>query len=224
MTKEKPSDAFLEKRLARYDQWLNTDQISFSSKVIPVSASLEANQWVLPTEQVMALIGKAASVAVQPCECRTHYQRCDKPLEVCLLLNEVADKLVAKGEARHVDLVQAAEILKKANQSGLVHLGLYRPDHEMFALCSCCACCCHDLQIVKQYDRKDLMVRSEYTAATDAEACTHCGACVERCVFDARVFEDGVMTYHTDACLGCGLCVPVCPVEATRMVPQEPSP
>ena len=217
-------DPFLEKRLARYDRWLKTEQISFSSKVIPVSASLEANQWVLPTEQATALLGKAASVAVQPCECRTHYQRCDKPLEVCFLLNGIADKLVAKGAARHVDMAQATEIVKEANQNGLVHLGLYMPDHEMYALCSCCACCCHDLQIVKRYDRKDLMVRSEYAAATDAAVCTHCGACVERCVFDARVFDDGIMTYHTDACLGCGLCVPVCPVEATRMVPREPSP
>ena len=43
--------------------------------------------------------------------------------ETRYLLNDVADKLVAKGEARHVDVAQATEILKKANDHGLVHPG-----------------------------------------------------------------------------------------------------
>jgi hypothetical protein len=41
-------------------------------------------QWVLPTEQAMEILGKANSAAVQNCECRTHYQRWDNPLEVCI--------------------------------------------------------------------------------------------------------------------------------------------
>ena len=218
MEKEKYADAFLEKRIAKYDEWLDKGWISYASKVIPVSESFTAKQWVLPTEQAMEILGKAKSVAVQNCECRTHYQRCDNPLEVCFLLNDVGDKLVTKGRARHVDLKEAAEILQNANQSGLVHLSLYMPDHEIFALCSCCPCCCHDLQIVRRFDRKDIMVHSEYVAVTGFEDCIHCGECVERCVFDARVFQDEKMAYNNESCVGCGLCVTVCPVGATSMV------
>ena len=218
MEKEKQGDAFLEKRIARYDKWLGKGQISYASRVIPVSESFQAKQWVLPTEQAMEILGRAKSVAVQNCECRSHYRRCSNPLGVCLLLNEVGDRLAAKGEARHVDLAEAGGILKLANQSGLVHLSLYMPDHEIFALCSCCPCCCHDLQIVTRYDRKDIMVHSEYAAETDLEACIHCGECVERCVFGARVLQDGTMAYDIESCAGCGLCVTVCPVEATSMV------
>lgn len=218
MKKEEYNDSFLEKRLSRYDDWLGKGQISCSSKVVPVNESLDARQWVLPSEQALEILRIAKSVAVQHCECRSHYKRCDHPLEVCFLLNEVGDQFVSKGKARHVSLSEAAEILKKANESGLVHLSLYMPDHEIYALCSCCPCCCHDLQIIKQFRRKDLMVRSEYVAFSDHEACIHCGQCVERCFFGARDYNDEQMVYNPQSCVGCGLCVTICPATATTMV------
>lgn len=91
---------------------------------------------------------------------------------------------------------------------------------QVGALCSCCSCCCHDLQIVKLTNRKDLMVRSEYVASTDPDTCIQCGDCVERCLFGARVLVDEQMKYDSTACLGCGLCVTVCPVQATTMEPR----
>ncbi len=218
---EKYNDLFLEKRLVKYDQWLENGKISCSSKVIPIFESLSTKQWVLPTEQVTEILSSAKSIAVQKCECRTHYKRCDNPLEVCLLLNDIGDKFVTKGEARHIDLKEASKILKKANESGLIHLCLYMPNHKIFALCSCCSCCCHDLQIVKHFGRKDLMVHSEYTAVESFEDCIHCGECVDRCVFSARTFYDEKMKYSKEACLGCGLCVTTCPADAISMELRE---
>jgi len=221
MEKGKYIDPYLDKYIVKYDEWLNKGQISYSSKVIPVSESLSPIQWVLSTEQVMSILRNAKAVAVQDCACRTHYKRCDKPLDVCFLLNEEGDKAVSNGKARHVDMTEAVDILTKANQSGLIHLCLYRPDHEIFALCSCCPCCCHDLQILKNYNRKDLLVRSEYKAIMISEDCIHCGECVDRCVFSARILQAGIMEYNADECLGCGLCVTSCPVEAISMELHE---
>ncbi len=39
MKKGKYIDPFLEKRLVKYDEWLNKGQISYSSKVIPISGA-----------------------------------------------------------------------------------------------------------------------------------------------------------------------------------------
>jgi len=137
------------------------------------------------------------------------------------LLNETGEQAIEKGPARPVSLSETAEILRKADEYGLIHLSLYQPDNEIYALCNCCPCCCHDLQLMKVYDRRDLVVRSEYVAMTDAESCTDCGKCVERCIFDARTFNDGRMEFNPGSCLGCGLCVTVCPVSAIEMTRRE---
>jgi hypothetical protein len=122
MKNETQLDSFLDKRLVKYDRWMAKGQISFSSKVIPVSESLDIKQWVKSTEKVMRVFEVAESIALQDCECRTHYKRCEKPLEVCLLLNKAGVKVVAAGKARQISLQEAADVLKRANESGLVHM------------------------------------------------------------------------------------------------------
>ena len=43
------TDADLEERLARYDEWIREGKVPTSSKVIPVRESLSVQQWVVPT-------------------------------------------------------------------------------------------------------------------------------------------------------------------------------
>ena len=147
---------------------------------------MSGQQWVLPTQQVIEIIRNARSFALAPCACRTRYQRCDNPLEVCLYINDVADKMVAEGKARYISLDEAKERLKLANEHGLVHLTFYKPDQFIYALCSCCECCCHDIQFMKKYQRPDLIAHADYVAEVDANACIQCGACVKRCMFELR--------------------------------------
>ena len=213
--KKEAIDTFLQKRLVKYDEWLQEGKISFSSKVVPIGESIDTGQWVLPTEQVFEILRNARSFAVADCVCRSHYKRCDNPLETCFFTKDVADKYALKGIARHLSLEEAAKILRQANERGLVHLTLYSPRQYVYAVCSCCSCCCHDLQMLKLYNRSDLIAHSEYIAITDMEKCVHCGECVDRCVFDARVWEDGQMSYKADLCYGCGLCVTTCHENAT---------
>ena len=94
---------------------------------------------------------------------------------------------------------------------------LHMPGRKIYGLCSCCACCCHDLQLILDYNRRDLVVRSDYIAVTDQKRCIGCRRCIERCVFGARALCDGVIEFDARACLGCGLCVTVCPEKATVM-------
>jgi len=179
--------------------------------------SFTTKQRILPTEHAIEILRKAKSVAVQNCECRSHYKRCNNPLETCFLLDEVGDKFVSRGEARYLTLEEADAILKNANIHGLIHLCLYIPDHKIYALCSCCSCCCHELQIIKKYNRPELMVHSEYYAFTDLELCINCGECIGRCIFGARKLIDGHLVSWQYVCAGCGLCVTFCKVEAIAM-------
>ena len=215
------SDPFLAGYLTKYDQWMEDGKLSHAARVIPIAESIQAQQWVMPRSQVMEILQKAQSVALWPCVCRSHYQRCDKPLEVCFILNKVADSCVAKGLARSVSLEEATEVLQKANEHGLVHMGLYMPDHELVGLCSCCTCCCHELQILQKLGRRDRLARSEYVAVNEMDNCTHCGACADRCAFGARSFLDDRLVFQDDSCFGCGLCITVCPTGAIAMTVQK---
>jgi len=225
---ETPADPFLEERLERYDRWIAEGRIPVSSRVIPVRESLSTLQWVLPTEQAIEFLRNARSFALTHCSCRTHYRRanlgqaqdwrCEHPTENCFLINDAADAQLAAGKARRISLHEAEKVLHQANERGLVHLTVYNPHQYVYALCSCCSCCCHDLQFLSLYGRTDMVARSEYVAHTDSEACVHCGDCVPRCVFGARTWQKDRMVYDADACYGCGLCVTTCPPEATKMV------
>lgn len=221
MNDEYPMDEYLKGYVDKYEDWRKSGSFTHSSRVIPVQKSFTPKQWVLPVEQVLQILEKARSFALTDCICRTHYNRCDKPRDVCLLLDDLADKAVLSGKARWLTITEACERLHGAERSGLVHMALYMPGNKIYALCSCCACCCHDLQLLLRFNRKDLVCRSDYVAETDPDRCNSCTLCIHRCVFGARKIENGVCTYDPDLCLGCGLCVSICPENATIMKKRE---
>lgn len=214
-------DDFLKKYLDRYETWNREGSISHSSQVIPVGTTLDTKQWILPSEQAIEILQNARIIGLQKCHCRQHYSRCDKPLEVCLILNDMATTLIEKGIARKITLSEASEVLQEGDTHGLVHLSLFMPDHQIFALCSCCACCCHDLQLVLKHQHPEILAHADYIAITDPERCTDCLACVDRCIFSARRIDANSLKYDPQACLGCGLCVSVCDPNATVMVLRD---
>jgi len=216
-------DIFLEKYLEKYDKWLGSGEIPYASKVVPVRESLEAKQWVMPSEQALEILRKAETIALNDCVCRSHYKRCDHPLDVCFLIDELAAKRVEKQTARCIDLKEAENVLQKANKRGLVHLTFYMPGNKIYAFCSCCECCCHDLQLLKLYNRADLIARSSYIAVTDVAACMDCGECIDRCFFSARIWQEEKMNYNPELCYGCGLCITACPEEAIELKQQTES-
>lgn len=212
------SDEFLKGRLAQYHEWLMTGKIPHSAKVIPVREAFAPEQWVIPTQQALELIRNARSFALRDCVCRTHYGRCDNPRHVCLSINDVSDQFVAAGEAHRITLAEAGQALKVANQAGLVHLSVYNPQQYVWGLCSCCTCCCYQLQLLLKHGRRDLVVHSDYIAAVDEALCDGCGACLERCHFGARARDEGGrVAFVAENCWGCGLCVTTCPQGAVRL-------
>jgi len=210
-------DEYLKTFTEKYGRWRDGGNFTVSSRVIPVGESLQPKQRILTREQVTQVFKNARSFALTECRCRGHYKRCDKPRDVCLLIDDHADLAVAKGRAWRITLEDVEPILKKAGDHGLVHLTLYEPGNRIYAICSCCPCCCHDLQLILKYGRRDLIERSDFIAVTDPDRCTQCGACIDSCVFGAREMHGETPEYHSEACMGCGLCVSACPESAIVM-------
>jgi Pyruvate/2-oxoacid:ferredoxin oxidoreductase delta subunit len=61
----------------------------------------------------------------------------------------------------------------------------------------------------------------------DADLCTACEACIDRCPAEALTLgEDDVPVVNLDLCFGCAVCATGCPTEAISMVnkPNYPAP
>jgi ferredoxin len=208
------TDEHLLAILEKYDGWMHEGKIPYAGKILPVREAFRAQQWILPTQQALQILRSVRAFALAACTCRTHYRRCNHPLDTCLLINDMADAWLEAGKAQRISLEVAEQVLLQANVHGLVHQTAYNPDQHMWAVCSCCSCCCYRLQILRQFGRDDLVVRSDYIATQEESRCNHCGLCVPRCIFGARQMDGGELVYKSERCFGCGLCVTACPEEA----------
>lgn len=171
----------------------------------------------------MEILKNSKSFAITNCGCRTKYKNCDNPIETCFYLDDAADKLVRREKARYISLEEATKKLTLANQHGLIHLTIYHPKHKIKALCSCCECCCHDLQIMRNFKRPDYISHSDYIAELDKSSCINCGLCVQRCIFNALSTEETIVTYNSIKCYECGLCTTTCPTNSITLKHRTPN-
>lgn len=211
------TDQHLIEILKKYDGWMREGKIPYAGKILPVREAFRIGQWILPTQQAIEILRNARSFALADCTCRAHYRRCNHSMDTCLLINDMADTFLEAGKAHRLSLAEAEAVLRKANAEGLVHQTALNADQFIWAVCSCCDCCCYRLQFLRRFGREDLVVKSDYLAVTDETRCTDCGYCIPRCIFNARQLVDGKTVYHPERCYGCGLCVTVCPEEAIRL-------
>jgi NAD-dependent dihydropyrimidine dehydrogenase PreA subunit len=77
------------------------------------------------------------------------------------------------------------------------------------------------LQLLLSYGKDYVTVKSDYLAVDDPETCSHCGLCIDRCQFKARLFEKDRMAYDQEKCYGCGLCQTTCPENSIQMRRRE---
>jgi Pyruvate/2-oxoacid:ferredoxin oxidoreductase delta subunit len=197
------------------------------ARVVPVEqAAKTGDQKILDSESVKHIIDNAEVIAVTKCTCRVIAHKCDKPVEVCLQVNNAARYAIDRESGREVSKKEALEIITKAEEAGLVHITT-NTSHVDHFICNCCSCCCQTLPLVISEGLK-LNDPSRFEARIDQATCTACGTCMERCFFGAiseTANNDGetVVEVITDKCLGCGLCHVTCPEEAITLVEVRPA-
>jgi ferredoxin len=224
---EKLREFYLTTRLDVYDRYLETGRIETSSEVLTTQEALSFHRHphdgvsvVVAADEARKILRQAGVVALLPCSCRLTFRRCDKPVETCLNIDTAAEEALTRGMGREISRSEAAGILAVANREGLVHLAIYAPGQPHYALCSCCPCCCHDLQALLRYGRTAWVRRAGYIAETDRGRCLSCGICAARCYFGARTFMGETLILDESKCYGCGLCVSACPAGAIEMRPE----
>lgn len=188
-------------------------------RTIPVGRSVEARLEVLPYERAEELVRKQKKFLVAPCICRREHQikgnSCDKLMDACLLFGWGADYYERNGLGRMITLEETLEILRKAEEDGLV----LQPSNakKIVNICCCCGDCCQVLINLKRHPSPAAVVSSPFIARIDPELCVGCETCLDRCQMEALSMEDDHAVLNTHRCIGCGLCVSTCPSGALTL-------
>ena len=191
-------------------------------RVLPIEEEIEAETKVLPYAQLTKYVEKTKAIAVGTCFCR-HYaslldenDHCGVSHNNCMAFGEGAIFMSERHNGRLVNNDEAFQIIKKAEEEGLVHCSANTSDELVF-ICNCCSCHCGILRQAKAVSPASLFLTSGYHAHVDEDLCTACETCLERCPVSAITIDD-VASVDDRQCIGCGLCVSTCPEEALNLV------
>ena len=187
------------------------------SIIVPIGKSIPVRQRVLTDSQVRDILTSTGLIAVTNCDCRTTHHRCSSPLDVCIVVGDMARSSQGNPIYRTIGVEEALSILDRTSELGLVHMSIWAPGHVPQAICSCCPCCCGELRGVSEFGYPDYVARSDFVAALDEGRCSSCGMCVERCHFGAITEEGGSVSHAPERCFGCGLCAMTCPTGALTL-------
>ena len=159
-------------------------------RVMPVMSAIENDTHKASYDEISTLIEKAWAISVGSCSCRRSRRLMGEGCghleeDMCLYLNDNAISFSKNGEHRLITKEEAYEILRRAEDNGLVHevnqaLGF----DDVTAICNCCGCSCYALRIAELF-RSPNGVSSNFIARVDKDKCVACGQCVENCQTNA---------------------------------------
>ena len=155
-------------------------------RVMPVMSAIENNTHAASYDELTTIIDNAKAISVGPCSCRRSRRLMGEGCghleeDMCIYLDDNAINFSKNGEHRLVSKEEAYEILKRAEDNGLVHDVNQAPGFDgVTAICNCCGCSCYALRITELF-RSPEAVRSNFIARVDKDKCVACGQCVENC-------------------------------------------
>ena len=188
-------------------------------RVIPIERSVESQGRVLDIDSARKLFKDAKLITAIPCPCRTQARKvgkgkdCPAPATaMCMQIGQFAEAILDRGLGERLTNEEALKRLGEAEDAGLVHLIRNNWKKDMF-MCNCCSCCCTGLFMINQAGYAASYAPSRFRVKLDAELCTGCGICEDRCQFHA-IKVNGIALIDLEKCYGCGNCVIKCPVDA----------
>jgi Na+-translocating ferredoxin:NAD+ oxidoreductase subunit B len=193
-------------------------------RTIPVHQSVDVTHHVATHEDALAILREKSAIVVTDCICRKTAgmvdHDCGKPIEACFMFGSMGQYYLDRGMGRKIFLEEAEKILADCREAGLVTQPA--TSRNPGGMCNCCGDCCGVLRALNKHPKPVDLVFSNHFARVNADACTGCETCMDRCQMEAlAVSEKGRARVDPDRCIGCGLCVSVCPVEALSLTPKS---
>ncbi|MFW9832368.1 MAG: ATP-binding protein [Candidatus Thorarchaeota archaeon] len=196
-------------------------------QVIPVNQSVSTELEIHSLERAEELIESSASWGVRDCVCRKQKdligEGCDYPRSVCLAFAPNTENAFDDDElTKSITKEESLRLLREAEEAGLIHC-TYNIQSGRTFICNCCTCCCGVLRGVEKLETPREYIKTDFIMTVNADLCTGCESCVDRCQFDALSVPEDVCVVDTQRCIGCGVCAIVCP-ESALMLTRDESP
>ena len=184
-------EEYTRKRVAMLAPMANSGKAGmFFMRVMPVMSAVENNSRTAEYDEVKTLVEKATAISVGPCSCRRSRRLMGEGCghledDMCMYLNDNAITYSRMGSHRLISKEEAYEVLKRAEDNGLVHEINQTPGFEdATAICNCCGCSCYALRVAEMFRSKNA-IRSNFVARVNKDNCVACGQCVENCQTNA---------------------------------------
>ena len=185
-------------------------------RVVPAQGTVKS-EWVLPYDDVRAILLQAKAFSVNDCICRIQQaeldHKCDFPLKMCLSFSD--QERASRPE--DISQTEALAILERSEQVGLVHT-VSNVMQGVGYVCNCCGCCCGVLRGITDWGIEKSVAYANYYAVIEPDLCSNCGTCRERCQVHAISEGEGFSVVDREHCIGCGLCVTGCPNNVVYLV------
>jgi NADPH-dependent glutamate synthase beta subunit-like oxidoreductase/NAD-dependent dihydropyrimidine dehydrogenase PreA subunit len=159
-------------------------------RVIPIESAIDGNSRKASYEEVSQYLNDNSVFSVSDCSCRTAREIMGEGCghlkeDMCIQMGHAAEYYIRTGRGREITRTEAFEIIRRAEENGLVHqIPNTDGPGKTHAICNCCGCSCLSLRSAEMFLNTD-MVRSNYVSHIDPEKCVACGECVETCPTNA---------------------------------------
>jgi NADPH-dependent glutamate synthase beta subunit-like oxidoreductase/NAD-dependent dihydropyrimidine dehydrogenase PreA subunit len=159
-------------------------------RVIPIQSSIDGNSHSASFEEVSKYLEENDVFTVTECSCRTDRELMGEGCghlkeDMCIQMGHAAEYYIKTGRGRQITREEAYEIIRKAEENGLMHqIPNIDGSGKTHAICNCCGCGCLSLRTAGMFKNND-MIRSNYVAKVEKDKCVACGQCVENCPVNA---------------------------------------
>jgi len=169
-------------------------------RVVPIERAIDGETRNASYEEVSKFLDESDVFSVSDCACRTCREASGEGCghlkeDMCIQLGHAAEYYIRTGRGREITREEAYEIIKKAEDNGLMHnipnLDGFGKTH---AICNCCGCGCFSMRNGQAYTNPDF-IRSNYLSTVDKDKCVACGECVETCPMNALQLGQKLCTH-----------------------------